>query len=541
MKNYYFKLVQFIQDLFQVSKIIKIKKKKLKILFIAVINNLLVVLDVLIILYFSDLLSNKTSFDNALLLSVIELTYLLPLFILLRFYLIYIEKVFITKFQQQIEKSLKSDLLYKVFDRGNFSIADAYFYVNELSRQVSSFYSIFSIFLGSFVQIVAFTIYLSISNLEIVLVFILGGLLLFVPTITLTKLGRKYAHISYTQQQELSNEIEKVLENMFLIKIVKKVNQEIKSFSNNLDIYFDARLKDIKAGTLNSLLPNFLTTFFLSLFIVLFNFSKFITLDFIAILLRLFQSLGNLNKNLHLVSSFHVYLDKFYNLENQALSVENKNKITINNNLDNAIEFKNVQFRYFNSNENTFENLNLNIKKDKHTILTGPNGSGKSTLLGLATGILIPNSGNVFSFSEKMGYVSSTPLIIKGSLRENVLYGNGQKINDEKILDLISKFKLFEKVNKLDLEKQISNKTLSMGQMQKISFIRALLGDKEILILDESTANLDVSTQTFINKILSELNLTILNSTHSATDEMRFDHHIHIQTFDDIKKVKVIK
>jgi len=177
MKNYYFKLVQFIQDLFQVSKIIKIKKKKLKILFIAVINNLLVVLDVLIILYFSDLLSNKTSFDNALLLSVIELTYLLPLFILLRFYLIYIEKVFITKFQQQIEKSLKSDLLYKVFDRGNFSIADAYFYVNELSRQVSSFYSIFSIFLGSFVQIVAFTIYLSISNLEIVLVFILGGLL----------------------------------------------------------------------------------------------------------------------------------------------------------------------------------------------------------------------------------------------------------------------------------------------------------------------------------------------------------------------------
>lgn len=541
MKDYYFKVVQFNKDLFQVSKIIKIKKKKIKIIFIALVNNILVVLDILIILYFSDLLSNNTSIENTLLLSIVDLTYLLPIFILLRFYLLYLEKVFITRFQQQIEKSLKSDFLYKIFEKGNISIADAYFYVNELSRQVSSFYSIFSIFIGSFVQIAAFSIYLSISNFEIVSVFIIGGLLLFIPTLSLTKLGRKYAHISYTQQHEISNEIEKVLENMFLIKIVKKVNQEINSFNRNLDIYFDARLKDIKAGTLNSLLPNFLTTFFLSLFIVIFNFSKFITLDFIAILLRLFQSLGTLNKNLHLVSAFHVYLDKLYTLENQALSIENKNKIIFNKNLENAIEFKNVKFKYFNSNENNFENLNLIFKKNKHTIITGPNGSGKSTLLGLASGLLLPDSGNIFSYSEKMGYVSSTPLIIKGSIKENLQYGNSQLIEDDKILELILKFKLFDNVNELDLDKQISNKTLSMGQMQKISFIRALLGEKDILILDESTANLDSTTQIFINNIMSELNLTILNSTHSLTDDLHYDHHFHIDISDDSKIIKVVK
>ena len=541
MKKYYLKLFQFTEDLFRVSKIIKIKKKKLKILLIALINNVLVVLDIFIILFFSNIFSNSISFENNYLLAVIEKTYLLPIFIIVRFYLIYTEKVIITKFQQQIEISLKIDLLSKVFEKGNFSIADAYFYVNDLSRQVGAFYSILSIFLGSFVQIVAFLSYLSISNIEIVKIFLVGGIVLFIPTILLTKLGRKYAHISYTQQFELSNEIEKVLENMFLIKIVKKVNQEILSFKHNLNLYFDARLKDIKAGTLNSLLPNFLTTFFLAIFIVLFNFSKSITLDFIGILLRLFQSLGNVNKNLHLVSAFHVYLEKLYYLEKQDIYNVKKSKISIIKDLENAIEFNNVTFRYFNSHVDAFSNLNLIIKKNKHTIITGANGSGKSTLLGLATGLLVPNQGSIKTFSDKLGYVSSTPLILKNSLRNNILYGNNLENVDDKILELIDKFKLFENIADLDLDRQISNKTLSMGQMQKIAFIRALIGEKKILILDESTANLDNPTQEFINNILRELNLTILNSTHSEIDNLYFDHHVHIQISDNEKFVKIIK
>ena len=63
---------------------------------------------------------------------------------------------------------------------------------------------------------------------------------------------------------------------------------------------------------------------------------------------------------------------------------------------------------------------------------------------------------------------------------------------------------------------RVSNKSLSSGQMQKVSFIRALLSKPDLLILDESTANLDTETSSFLYQLLQNLNITILNSTHSS-------------------------
>ena len=64
--------------------------------------------------------------------------------------------------------------------------------------------------------------------------------------------------------------------------------------------------------------------------------------------------------------------------------------------------------------------------------------------------------------------------------------------------------------------------------MQKISFIRALLIKPDILLLDESTANLDIESKELIFNILDELNLTIINSTHNLSGFINFDEHIEI-------------
>ena len=90
-----------------------------------------------------------------------------------------------------------------------------------------------------------------------------------------------------------------------------------------------------------------------------------------------------------------------------------------------------------------------------------------------------------------MAYIGVNPLIVTGSLRENLLYGNNLNIPDEDILHLLNKFKLFNENDTLNLDTEISNKTLSSGQFQKIAFIRAFLYNPELLILDESTSNLD--------------------------------------------------
>ena len=73
--------------------------------------------------------------------------------------------------------------------------------------------------------------------------------------------------------------------------------------------------------------------------------------------------------------------------------------------------------------------------------------------------------------------------------------------------------------------------------MQKISFARAVLGEKDLLILDESTANLDTESKQKIYALLAGLEITILNSTHLDLDEMPYDIHLHI---DITKKSKAI-
>ena len=70
------------------------------------------------------------------------------------------------------------------------------------------------------------------------------------------------------------------------------------------------------------------------------------------------------------------------------------------------------------------------------------------------------------------------------------------------MLALAREFKLFNEEENFDLEKEIIYKSLSSGQMQKISFIRSLLSDAEVLLLDESTSNLDQDTKKLIFEIL---------------------------------------
>ena len=78
-------------------------------------------------------------------------------------------------------------------------------------------------------------------------------------------------------------------------------------------------------------------------------------------------------------------------------------------------------------------------------------------------------------------------MILDSTLRENLKYGNKENIDDSKLIQLVEDFKLFKESN-VDLNLMVNNKSLSSGQMQKISFIRALISNSDILFLDESTS-----------------------------------------------------
>lgn len=334
-------------------------------------------------------------------------------------------------------------------------------------------------------------------------------------------------HDSYTFAQQTGRDIQRVIQNLFLIKILKTSENELMLYEDTITNYQQAQFRNLAYGTLNSLFPNFITVFTISVLVAFFKFANYLTLEFLGITLRLVQTIGNANGGLNMLVNSSVHIEKFIEFQENKLEVD-EGYYEINPHNHSAVELSNINFKYFNSEDFIFENLNLTLEKGKHTVITGPNGSGKSTLLGLISQIYYPQNGNIKIFTKRIGYVGVQPLILDGTLRENLLYGNQESnIEDKNLIEMLNLFHLFDDSDH-NLELLISNRTLSSGQMQKISFIRSLLANTELLLLDESTSNLDSETRNLIFNILKSKNITVINSTHNH-EEFEFDHHIRIE------------
>ena len=225
------------------------------------------------------------------------------------------------------------------------------------------------------------------------------------------------------------------------------------------------KFKNYYFGTLNTLTPNFAVMLSFSVLIFVFNFVRFLTLDFMAIVIRMVQSLGSVNSSLNMLFNSQVHISKIKEIE-ENFKVSNNFKRNLNSDLHNAIELKNVEFQYFNSEQPIFSNLNLDIKKGEHVVLTGPNGSGKSTLIGILSGTLNPNAGSVDIFTNKIGYVGVKPLIIPDSLESNLMYGTDKKTSDSYLKDIVELFKLFDDDN-WSLKKEINNSSLLLVKHKK--------------------------------------------------------------------------
>tara|TARA_R110001599_G_scaffold353826_1_gene599319 strand:- start:100809 stop:102635 length:1827 start_codon:yes stop_codon:yes gene_type:complete len=173
------------------------------------------------------------------------------------------------------------------------------------------------------------------------------------------------------------------------------------------------------------------------------------------------------------------------------------------------IEFSQVCFSY-KPEEPVLKNFSLKVAAGSTIALVGPTGSGKTTVVSLLCRFYEPVSGSILVNGEdylgrsllwlqsNLGIVLQSPFLFTGTIKSNIRYGK-LGATDEEIVAAAKAVNVHDIIVKMengyDTAIQEGGNNLSTGQKQLISFARAIIGDPQILVMDEATSSVDTQTE----------------------------------------------
>lgn len=182
------------------------------------------------------------------------------------------------------------------------------------------------------------------------------------------------------------------------------------------------------------------------------------------------------------------------------------------------IKASHLSFSYSGSPPFILDNVSLEINRGEYVSVLGDNGSGKSTLMRLMLGLIRPSRGSIDCEARRIGYVaqrndfsnSQFPITVYEMLNA---YRRIIKLKDkDAVVSSLALVRMGEYRNAL-------MGTLSGGQCQKVLLARAMMGDPELLILDEPSTGVDVGSQREIYGMLkqfsTERGITIISVEHN--------------------------
>lgn len=193
------------------------------------------------------------------------------------------------------------------------------------------------------------------------------------------------------------------------------------------------------------------------------------------------------------------------------------------------IEINDLCFSYNKSKPYLINNLSFSIPSGSYVSIIGENGSAKTTLIKLILGILKPLGGSINTNSNEIGYVpqkldnfnSQFPITVYEVLNthKKVL-----KLKDKNIIE-----DALKSVNMLEFKNSLIG-NLSGGQQQKVFIARALMGNRDILILDEPSTGVDSKSMKEIYELILHINkahnITVLSIEHNLQTAIENSSHI---------------
>lgn len=186
---------------------------------------------------------------------------------------------------------------------------------------------------------------------------------------------------------------------------------------------------------------------------------------------------------------------------------------------DGSISFHNVSFRYPGSKENVLNHINFSVKSGEILGVIGSTGSSKSTLVQLIPRLYDVTEGSITvggidvrkydikALRDQVAFVLQKNTLFSGTIRENMQWGS-EDATDEQIINVLKQAQAWEFVSKyedgLDHRIEQGGDNFSGGQKQRLTIARALLKSPKIIILDDSTSAVDMTTDAKIQQAFRE-------------------------------------
>ena len=399
-----------------------------------------------------------------------------------------------------------------------------------VSRITSDVNQIRTFFVSTFVQILIIVLKIIFSYIVLFYVDVRFGLFmlaLFPVMFVVLKIYNKLSIDSikgYRRKFSQSNGI--INENYQNLEIIKAFNKEKESIED-WNKHNEERYKYWKKLNLvdSLLLHNITGVFRIVIFIGIvyyYSYSHFnnvygITLGMVYLFINYTTDI------IYRIADFTMGISNYIRAQGAAINIQEILKLDVEEDSHNDIiedDFRgNIKFEdvYFSYKDDFYvlRDLNLEIKENQTVAFVGHTGSGKSTIMNLIVkfysatkGNVLINGRNINEYSkeylrEKTAIVLQDSFLFEGTLLENITTSNDEKIAREALARVGGDFILENR--SLDSKVEVGGNNFSTGEKQLICLARALAKDPKILILDESTANIDSETEQNVSRAIEEL------------------------------------
>ena len=399
-----------------------------------------------------------------------------------------------------------------------------------VSRITSDVNQIRTFFVSTFVQILIIVLKIIFSYIVLFYVDVRFGLFmlaLFPVMFIVLKIYNKLSIDSikgYRRKFSQSNGI--INENYQNLEIIKAFNKEKESIED-WNKHNEERYKYWKKLNLvdSLLLHNITGVFRIVIFIGIvyyYSYSHFnnvygITLGMVYLFINYTTDI------IYRIADFTMGISNYIRAQGAAINIQEILKLEVEEDGYNDItedDFRgNIKFEdvYFSYKDDFYvlRDLNLEIKENQTVAFVGHTGSGKSTIMNLIVkfysatkGNVLINGRNINDYSkeylrEKTAIVLQDSFLFEGTLLENITTSNDEKIAKEALSRVGGDFILENR--SLDSKVEVGGNNFSTGEKQLICLARALAKDPKILILDESTANIDSETEQNVSRAIEEL------------------------------------